>query len=211
MINEIGNNPILCLVTNRNRTSKRDLGFIVDDAISGGVNMVQFRDKDMEGPEKLEMAINLRGLTRDKAIFVVNGDVDLAKQVGADGIHFPENMISGIDFQELKKDFIIGKSVHSFDAANKAYFEGMDYLTVGTIFPSVSHPNGEVSGPEIIGDVTKNLSIPVIGIGGISSENCIEVMKAGAAGVAVIGAISEAVSPKSAAHDIFEILESSIV
>ena len=50
MINEIGNNPILCLVTNRNRTSKRDLGFIVDDAISGGVNMVQLRDKDMEGP-----------------------------------------------------------------------------------------------------------------------------------------------------------------
>ena len=84
------NSPILCLVTNRNRTSRRDLGTIVSDAISGGVNMIQFRDKDMEGPEKLEMAINLRGLTRDKAIFVVNGDVDLAKQVGADVFIFPK-------------------------------------------------------------------------------------------------------------------------
>ena len=80
MINEIGNNPILCLVTNRNRTSKRDLGFIVDDAISGGVNMVQLRDKDMEGPEKLKMAISLKDLTKDKAMFMVNGGCGFSKR-----------------------------------------------------------------------------------------------------------------------------------
>ena len=206
---EIGNNPILCLVTNRNRTSKRDLGSIVNDAIAGGVNMVQFRDRDMEGPEKLEMAIILRDLTKDKAIFMVNGDVDLAIEVVADGIHFPEDQNLDINHQNLKENFIIGRSVHSFESAVKAASEGMDYLTVGTIFPSNSHPNGEVSGTEIIERINNSLSIPLIGIGGISVGNCLQVIEAGAAGVAVIGAISEADSPKLAAHDIFEVLKSS--
>ena len=211
MINEIGNNPILCLVTNRNRTSKRDLGFIVDDAISGGVNMVQLRDKDMEGPEKLKVAISLRDLTKDKAMLMVNGDVDLAKEVAADGIHFPEDHNLDSNCQNLKNNFIIGRSVHSFEAAVEAASEGMDYLTVGTIFPSHSHPNGETSGTEIIKEISNKLSIPLIGIGGIGEENCLQVMEAGAAGVAVIGAISEAVSPKLAAHDIFTVLKSSKV
>ena len=211
MIIEIGNNPILCLVTNRNRTSKRDLGFIVNDAISGGVNMVQFRDREMKGPKKLEMAISLKDLTKDKAMFMVNGDVDLAKEVAADGIHFPEGQNSDANYQNLKKKFIIGRSVHSFESAVKAASEGMDYLTVGTIFPSNSHPNGETSGTEIIEEISNKLSIPLIGIGGIGEENCLQVMEAGAAGVAVIGAISEAVSPKLAAHDIFTVLKSSKV
>ena len=211
MIIEIANNPIFCLVTNRNRTSKRDLGFIVNDAISGGVNMVQFRDREIKGPEKLEMAISLRDLTKDKAMFMVNGDVDLAKEVSADGIHFPEDQNLDANYQNLKKKFIIGRSVHSFESAAKAASEGMDYLTVGTIFPSNSHPNGETSGTEIIEEISNKLSIPLIGIGGISEENCLQVMEAGAAGVAVIGAISEAVSPKLAAHDIFTVLKSSKV
>jgi len=211
VIIEIANNPILCLVTNRNRTSKRDLGFIVNDAISGGVNMVQFRDREIKGPEKLEMAISLRDLTKDKAMFMVNGDVDLAKEVSADGIHFPEDQNLDANYQNLKKKFIIGRSVHSFESAAKAASEGMDYLTVGTIFPSNSHPNGETSGTEIIEEISNKLSIPLIGIGGISEENCLQVMEAGAAGVAVIGAISEAVSPKLAAHDIFTVLKSSKV
>ena len=211
MIIEIGNNPILCLVTNRNRTSKRDLGFIVNDAISGGVNMVQFRDREMKGPKKLEMAISLKDLTKDKAMFMVNGDVDLAKEVAADGIHFPESQNSDANYQNLKKKFIIGRSVHSFESAVKAASEGMDYLTVGTIFPSNSHPNGETSGTEIIEEISNKLSIPLIGIGGISEGNCLQVMEAGAAGVAVIGAISEAASPKLAAHDIFKVLKSSKV
>tara|TARA_B110000014_G_C20100062_1_gene577276 strand:+ start:1168 stop:1803 length:636 start_codon:yes stop_codon:yes gene_type:complete len=211
VIIEIGNNPILCLVTNRNRTSKRDLGFIVNDAISGGVNMVQFRDREMKGPKKLEMAISLKDLTKDKAMFMVNGDVDLAKEVAADGIHFPEGQNSDANYQNLKKKFIIGRSVHSFESAVKAASEGMDYLTVGTIFPSNSHPNGETSGTEIIEEISNKLSIPLIGIGGISEGNCLQVMEAGAAGVAVIGAISEAASPKLAAHDIFKVLKSSKV
>ena len=211
MIIEIGNNPILCLVTNRNRTSKRDLGFIVNDAISGGVNMVQFRDREMKGPKKLEMAISLKDLTKDKAMFMVNGDVDLAKEVAADGIHFPEGQNSDANYQNLKKKFIIGRSVHSFESAVKAASEGMDYLTVGTIFPSNSHPNGETSGTEIIEEISNKLSIPLIGIGGISEGNCLQVMEAGAAGVAVIGAISEAASPKLAAHNIFKVLKSSKV
>ena len=211
MIIEIGNNPILCLVTNRNRTSKRDLGFIVNDAISGGVNMVQFRDREMKGPKKLEMAISLKDLTKDKAMFMVNGDVDLAKEVAADGIHFPEGQNSDANYQNLKKKFIIGRSVHSFESAVKAASEGMDYLTVGTIFPSNSHPNGETSGTEIIEEISNKLSIPLIGIGGISEGNCLQVMEAGAAGVAVIGAISEAASPQLAAHDIFKVLKSSKV
>lgn len=205
------NNPILCLVTNGNRTSGRDLGFIVNEAILGGVNMIQFRDKDATEPEKLKMARKLRELAKGRAAFIVNGDVRLAKEIGADGIHFPERQIFDDPIDNLKENFLIGKSVHSFESAAKASSEGMNYLMIGTIFPSASHPNGPVSGTGIIEESHKNIPIPIIGIGGITEANCLQVMKAGAAGIAVIGAISEADSPKRAAHDILEALESSKV
>ena len=86
---DIQKSPLLCLVTDRNRTSCRPLESVVGQAVEGGANMIQFRDRDMEDADRLHAAAKLREITENKALFIVNGDVDLAKKVGADGIHFP--------------------------------------------------------------------------------------------------------------------------
>jgi len=201
---DIQKSPLLCLVTDRNRTSCRALESVVAQAVEGGANMIQFRDRDMEDADRLHAAGKLREITENKALFIVNGDVDLAKKVGADGIHFPEKHIFDADTQKLKEDFILGQSVHSLEMATKAELLYIDYLIVGTLFPSKSHPQGRVSGTKIIEDISGKLSVPLIGIGGISSQNCRKVIDSGASGVAVIGAISEAVDPRLESQIILE-------
>ena len=177
---------------------------MVSQAVEGGVNMIQFRDTDMHGTERLHAAVKLREITESKALFIVNGDIDLAKKARADGIHFPEKHIFDADTQKLKEDFILGQSVHSLEMATKAELLGIDYLIVGTLFPSKSHPHGRVNGIKIIEDISGKLSVPLIGIGGISSQNCRKVIDSGASGVAVIGAISEAVDPRLESQIILE-------
>ena len=201
---DIQKSPLLCLVTDRNRTSCRALESVVAQAVEGGVNMIQFRDRDMEDTDRLHAATKLREITENKALFIVNRDVDLAKKVGADGIHFPEKHIFDSDTQKLKEDFILGQSVHSSEMATKAELLYMDYLIVGTLFPSKSHPHGRVNGTKIIEDISGKLSVPLIGIGGISSQNCRKVIDSGASGVAVIGAISEADDPRLESQIILE-------
>ena len=201
---DIQKSPLLCLVTDRNRTSCRPLESVVGQAVEGGANMIQFRDRDMEDADRLHAAGKLREITENKALFIVNGDVDLAKKVGADGIHFPEKHIFDADTQKLKEDFILGQSVHSLEMAIKAELLYIDYLIVGTLFPSKSHPHGRVNGTKIIEDISGKLSVPLIGIGGISSQNCRKVIDSGASGVAVIGAISEAVDPRLESQIILE-------
>ena len=201
---DIQKSPLLCLVTDRNRTSCRALESVVAQAVEGGANMIQFRDRDMEDVDRLHAAAKLREITENKALFIVNGDVDLAKKIGADGIHFPEKHIFDADTQKLKEDFILGQSVHSLEMATKAELLYIDYLIVGTLFPSKSHPHGRVSGTKIIEDISGKLSVPLIGIGGISSQNCRKVIDSGASGVAVIGAISEAVDPRLESQIILE-------
>ena len=203
MIN-IQKSLLLCLVTDRNRTSCRALESVVAQAVEGGANMIQFRDRDMEDADRLHAAGKLREITENKALFIVNGDVDLAKKVGADGIHFPEKHIFDADTQKLKEDFILGQSVHSLEMATKAELLYIDYLIVGTLFPSKSHPHGRVNGTKIIEDISGKLSVPLIGIGGISSQNCRKVIDSGASGVAVIGAISEADDPRLESQIILE-------
>ena len=201
---DIQKSLLLCLVTDRNRTSCRALESVVAQAVEGGANMIQFRDRDMEDADRLHAAGKLREITENKALFIVNGDVDLAKKVGADGIHFPEKHIFDADTQKLKEDFILGQSVHSLEMATKAELLYIDYLIVGTLFPSKSHPQGQVSGTKIIEDISGKLSVPLIGIGGISSQNCRKVIDSGASGVAVIGAISEADDPRLESQIILE-------
>ena len=169
---DIQKSPLLCLVTDRNRTSCRALESVVAEAVEGGANMIQFRDRDMQEADRLHVAVKLREITENKALFIVNGDVDLAKKVRADGIHFPEKHVFDADSEKLKKSFILGKSVHSLEMATKAASEGIDYLIVGTLFPSKSHPQGRSSGTKIIEDISRKVSVPLIGIGGISSQNC---------------------------------------
>lgn len=197
--------PCLCLVTDRERTASGDLVDTARAAVDGGVQMVQLREKDCPAGELLSLARELRSVTEGRALLVVNDRVDIALLSGADGVQLGENGLDAASARRLVgSEMLIGRSVHSVEGAVEAESSGADFLVLGTIFQTASHPGADTGGLKLVRDVTDKVGIPVIGIGGISGSNVGGLVAAGAAGAAVITAISMAPDPKAAALDLSE-------
>ncbi len=175
----------------------------IDAAIEGGVNMVQLRDRVSTGQARVELATAVRDVTRGRAVFVVNGDPELAAQIGAIGVHLPEAAMPVSGARRITgPGVLVGRSVHSTAAAQSSAAEGADYVVAGTVYPSPTHPGGQTSGTAIIRGIVGVVDLAVIGIGGIDASNAARVMDAGARGVACISAILAAKDPRLAAAEI---------
>ena len=197
------NTPCLCLVTDRKRTKSGDAAATVAASLDGGVGMVQLREKDMPPFELLRLARRLRLVTRGRALLVVNDRVDVAMLAGADGVQLGETALDVADVRKLVgPDMLIGRSVHSEVGAVDAECQGADFLVLGTVFETASHPDGRVGGLDLVREVTGAVGIPVLGIGGITPANAASVTEAGAGGAAVITAITMSDDPRTAASDL---------
>ena len=169
-------------------------------SVRGGVNMVQLREKDLSGRALLELGTRLKEALGPKTTLIVNERVDVALACGADGVQLGEEGLSVSAARNLVgADMLIGRSVHSLDAAVSAEAEGADYLVVGTIFATGSHPGVRPSGVALLSDVAREVSVPFLAIGGINVQNVSQVMDAGASGAAVISAILGVDRPDDAA------------
>lgn len=198
-------NPCLCLVTDRSVGDEKTMVARVAEAVQGGVDLVQLREKDLHGAQLLEMAKRLREATGGRALLLVNERVDVAAALPADGVQLGEDAIPAPAARQiLGPEMIIGRSVHSVDGANQAAAEGADFLVAGTMFASRSHPGEEPAGPSLVSRMARDCTLPIIGIGGITPSNCGEVMAAGAAGVAVITGILADPKPGEAARRLKE-------
>ncbi|UCH87066.1 MAG: thiamine phosphate synthase [Dehalococcoidia bacterium] len=196
--------PCLALITDRRLCERLSLEEAVARAIGGGINVVQLREKDLAAAELVPLADRLRAITRDKALLIVNSHLDVALICGADGVHLPERGPSVAATRRLAGNgLIIGRSVHSVEEAVKAEEEGADYVQVGAIFPTRSHP-GPPPGTGLLESVAARVSIPIVAVGGITARNVGEVMQAGARGAAVISAILGSPSPGAAARRLAE-------
>lgn len=173
-------------------------------AVAGGVDIVQFRDKEESGGALLEVANALRDTTRGSAILLVNERADVAAACGADGVQLGEAAMPTAAVRPiLPEGSIIGRSVHSVDGAIRAHASGADFLLVGTMFATRSHPGEEPSGPGLLERIrVAGISAPLLAIGGITAENVDKVMQAGANGAAVITAILASGDPGRAASQI---------
>ena len=191
----------LMLVTDRSQCGGRPLVQVVAAAVDGGVNVVQLREKDLPAGELLVLARQLRGVCGQRARLFINDRLDVALLAGADGVHLGEGSLpASAARQFLPPSMRVGRSVHTINGARQAEAEGADYVLLGTIFASPTHPEVEPAGPELIREVANRVGIPVIVIGGITRENVHECWQAGAAGVAVVSAILRAGDPRAAAE-----------
>ncbi|OMC69171.1 thiamine-phosphate diphosphorylase [Paenibacillus sp. FSL H7-0326] len=167
-------------------------------ALTGGLTLFQFREKGpgcLEGAERIELARRLQKLCREhKVPFIVNDDVDLALEVDADGVHVGQEDEEADLVRQRIGDRILGISAHTIQEAARAYAQGADYIGVGPIYPTKSKDDAQaVQGPEIITAMRNaNITLPIVGIGGITADNAKDVFAAGADGIAVISAISYA-------------------
>ncbi len=191
--------PGLMLVTDRAR-SRLTLPDLVRAAVAGGVNAIQVRERDLTFDELRTLTAEIVDTVDRKAWVVVNSNLDVAKSLGI-GIHLAENGPSIIDARTiLGGEVIVGKSVHSLEAAKEA--NGADYLIAGHLFPTVSKPGLAPMELDTFAKIADSVTCPVLAIGGITAATVRPVLNAGAAGVAVIGAISDASDPRAAAAEI---------
>ena len=195
---------LLYAVTDRHWLNGRTLLEVVRESLDGGVTMLQLREKTLEEGAFLEEARALQALCRERHVpFIVNDNVDIARAMGADGVHVGQSDMEALDVRaKLGPDKIIGVSAHTVEEALLAEKHGADYLGVGAVFPTSSKSDvGEMS-YETLKAICKAVSIPVVAIGGISGENVGKLAGSGICGVAVISAIYAAKNIGQASKDL---------
>jgi thiamine-phosphate diphosphorylase len=170
---------------------------IAESALRGGVNWLMLRARDLPASFCLDLALELRRLTRQQnALFGVNPFPSLAEWSGADALHLPEHA----PHHPPPEGAMLGRSVHSIRAAQRAAAEGCHYLLVGTMYPTRSHPEKPSEGLELLRAVRETVALPLIAVGGITPERVAECLHAGAHGVAVVSGITDAPDVEAAAR-----------
>ena len=178
-------------------------------AIRGGAGIIQLRDKTLSKKELLSLARELKNLCAEHdVLFIMNDYLDLALAVEADGLHLGQDDLPlRIARRLMPLDMVLGCSVTTVDLAVAAVSEGVDYIAVGSMYPTPSKATAVVVGPERLREVREKVSLPLVAIGGITKDNAAEVKAAGADSVAVISAVLGAEVPEEAARQIVDELE----
>ncbi len=185
------NQLLLYAVTDRAWTGKQTLYQQVEEALQGGVTMVQLREKELEQEDFIREAIRLKQLCeRYQVPFIINDNLEVAIKAGADGVHVGlEDMSVSQIRQRMGADFIIGATAKTVEQAKKAEAEGADYLGVGAVFPSPTKTNALRITKERLREICSSVRIPAVAIGGIHLDNVWEIAGGGMCGIAVVSAI----------------------
>lgn len=196
----------LYVILDRGASAGRDLREILDGVIAGGGRMVQFREKEWPSRRCLPLVEDLRQRAKSAgAGFVVNDRLDLALAVEADGFHVgQEDLPVRLTRRLLPSTMFLGVSTHSMAQAKQAREDGADYVAVGSIFPTGTKPEFQLVGLNLLRAVRPEVRAPLVAIGGITSDNVAEVIRAGADGVAVISAVCGAPDPAQATRLLVE-------
>jgi len=193
--------PRLHLVTDPDVCPFDQLLGLLPDLVAAGVDAVHLRARGVPAGELLRVARAVRRLVMPPAVLLVNDRVDVALLCEADGVQLPE---AGLPIEGarrlLGRGRLIGRSVHSVAAAERAAAEGADFLVFGNVFETASKPGLPAQGLETLRRIVPAVPCPVIAIGGVTPERVPVVLAAGARGVAVIRGILAAADPVAAVH-----------
>lgn len=191
MINTIKKNLKLYLVTDNDILGERDFYKCIEDAIKGGVTMVQLREKDASGKEFLEKAFKLREITRKYNVpFIINDRVDIAIICDADGVHVGQSDIDAKFVRSLiGENKILGVSARNLNEAKKAKENGANYIGVGAMYSTSTKLDAKSVSYETVEEIKKILNIPIVLIGGINLKNLENLKKLNCDGYAVVSSI----------------------
>ncbi len=187
---------------------------VVEKAIEGGATLFQFREKgsgSLTGEERVLFAKRVQDVCRQAGIpFIINDDVELALRLEADGVHIGQDDADAEETRAAIGDMILGVSAHNVSEVKRAEEAGADYVGMA-VYPTETKKDAEaVQGVTLIEEVRRQgITIPIVGIGGITADNAAPVIEAGADGVSMISAISQAEDPKAAARKFSEEIQHS--
>lgn len=182
---------LLYAITDRSWLGEETLTEQVEKALKGGITMLQLREKNMPYEQVRQTAIELKTLCRKYSIpFIINDYVELAKEIGADGVHVGQSDTSVSRARALLgENAIIGATAKTVEQALEAQAQGADYLGSGAVFGSVTKLDAKPMEHALLQSICEAVSIPVVAIGGINGENVATLKGRGMAGIAVVGGI----------------------
>jgi thiamine-phosphate pyrophosphorylase len=193
----------LYAITDAEQTNPAQLISDVEQALLGGARIIQYRDKSDDNNKRRATARQLRKLTQQHhTLFIINDDVQLAKESGADGVHLgrDDDAITSARAQ-LGPESIIGVSCYNdFALAQQASTNGASYIAFGRFFPSRTKPDAVAAKTTLLERAQCELDIPIVAIGGITADNADILIRAGADMLAVVNDIFSQHDIKAAAQ-----------
>lgn len=194
------------VITDKKLISRDRFEITVENAIKGGASIVQLREKDSPEEEILRLGTALLKLTKRYGIpLIINDSPELAKEIGADGVHLGENDSSIAHARAiLGGEAIIGVSCYGrLERGVNAEREGADYVAFGTPFFTPTKPDRTPTSFDILKEAKRRIKgIPVFAIGGITPENARSVLETGVDGIAVITSVFGAADPEKASREL---------
>lgn len=200
--------PRLHAITDERIARRDDLDDLLDD-LQGLELAAHARGRLLSGREHFDLAVRLSATARKSfrarpaVRLFVNDRLDIALATGAVGVQLSGSGLLASDARHLDPEWWIGRSVHALDEARAARDSGADYLLVGPVYQTTTHPGGAPLGLERLSDIVR-LGLPVIAIGGMTPDRTPDVRRAGAYGVAAIRAIWDAADPRESAQALLE-------
>ena len=197
-------NPRLYFITDSTKYEKDEFLRRVEEALKGGVTLVQLREKERSTREYLELAKEVHEITLKYNVpLIIDDRLDVAMAADTEGVHLGQSdMPINIARKILGLDKIIGATAKTVPQALEAYEQGADYLGVGAIFPTTTKVKTILTSTDTLADICRAVPIPANAIGGLNKDN-IDVLKGiPIAGVCVVSAIMKADDPKQAAVEL---------
>lgn len=185
---------LLYAITDRRNLDKKMFFEKIEEALQGGVTILQLREKELDEDSFINEAIEVKNICRKHGIpLIINDNVNVALKSGADGVHVG---IEDMPIDEIRRtvpdSFIIGATCKTVEQAQSAERLGADYMGVGAVFPSPTKKNAVRITREQLKEICASVSIPAVAIGGISLENVDELKGGGMSGIAVVSAVFSA-------------------
>ncbi|MBQ6929868.1 MAG: thiamine phosphate synthase [Oscillospiraceae bacterium] len=194
----------LYFITDSTGFSEEEFLYRAEQALKGGVTLVQLREKNRTTREYIDLAEKLHVLTKKYNIpLIIDDRIDVAMAVDAEGVHLGQSdMPVDIARRILGEDKIIGATAKTVPQALEAYNNGADNLGVGAIYPTTTKVKTVLTSLDTLKEIAKAVPIPVNAIGGLNKDNMDVLEDTGIAGVCVVSAIMKADSPQKAAEEI---------
>jgi thiamine-phosphate pyrophosphorylase len=186
------------------RCCRRDWLESAEEALIGGADCLQLREKELEGGELLRRARRLVELCRRyDRLCIINDRADIAILSDADGVHVGQDDLPAVEARKLiGRGKILGVSTHRIEQGKRAVLDGADYIGVGPIYTSATKPRDFVAGLDYARQVAREIAIPAVAIAGITTANVDEVMASGVRAVAVTAAVLDCEDPRKAAAEL---------
>lgn len=199
----------LYLVTDRKQPAPGTFEKVVEEALKGGVTLVQLREKEGDTGLLYERAVKLKQITKAYHVpLIIDDRIDIMMAADADGVHLGQSdMPAALARKLIGPDKIMGVSAGTLEEAVKAEKEGADYLGVGAMFPTATKKDADITTPETLRKIMDTVHIPVVTIGGMN-ERTIPLFKGyGLSGFAVVSAIMASREPEKAARKLKRIID----